>query len=99
MNIKFVPDNDMKSQLFDIVGGRNIVYIVCEENYADKLKRRRKLSDISKRRIKMIVCENNGKTYPSIQDAAIELILDPGAISKCLAGKQESTKGYTFRKE
>jgi len=98
MNIKLIPNKDMQNELSTLVGNRKILYILCEENQVDVLKRKGKLSEQAKKRSVRVYCPTTLETYESIQDAAIKLILDPGAISKVVNGKQKSTGGYTFKK-
>ena len=62
----------------------------------DKLKIKGKIAEAAKKRKKPVYCPTTDTTYPSIKQACIELILDPGAVSRCLSGKQKSTNGYTF---
>jgi len=97
--VKILPNSELKNHLYPMVGNRNVLYIICEPNQMDALKIKGKVTEQAKKRRVEVYCPTTDTTYPSIQQAAIELILDPGAISKCLAGKQESTKGYTFRRE
>ena len=75
-----------------------MLHIVCKESRADIIKRKNKTIRQNKVKIKPVYCPATDISYPSIQDVAISLRLDSGAISRCLSGKQNSTKGYTFEK-
>ena len=98
-HVKLIPNDDMQNQLLPIVGNRKVLHIICEVNQVDKLKIKGKMALIAKKRKVEVYCKTNNKTYPSIKQASIELILDAGAISRCISGKQESTNGYTFKRK
>ena len=95
-NNKLVPNEEMQSQLEDIVGRRKVLYIICEPNRVDLLKIKGQMKELGKKRKKPVVCITNGVTYPSISEASLALGLGVGAISKCASGKQHSTQGHTF---
>ena len=97
-HVKLIPNDDIQNQLQTLVGNRKILYIICEVNQMDELKIKGKMAEIAKERRVRVYCPTNDTTYPSIKQAAIELILDPGAISKVVNGKQQSTGGYEFKK-
>jgi len=95
--VKLVPNEDLQNQLYNLVGNRKVLHIVCELNHIDKLKIKGQIQEAAKQRRKPIYCETNGKAYKSISQAAIELILSPGNISKVCYGKRSNAGGYKFR--
>jgi len=97
MNVKLIPNNDLKEILKEYFEGREILYVIARENKMDAYKRAERLKKSTKSRVKPIVCTVTNHVYPSIRAAAKELHLDAGAISKVLHGKQESTKGHKFK--
>lgn len=44
-----------------------------------------------------VICEQNGKTYQSLRDAADDLGINRANISQMLAGKVGYVRGFTFR--
>lgn len=46
---------------------------------------------------KRIICENNGKIYPSIQEAVRKLKLQQACITRICQGTQTHTKGLVFK--
>ena len=76
-----------------------VEYYVRKMTKFDKEQRDHRLrcnrADV-RRRIK---CTTTGKVYDSITQAANDLGLDKAGISKCIAGKQHTVKGYQFKKE
>jgi len=96
MNVKLIPNDDLKELLREHFDGREVLYIIAKENKMDVFKRTQRLKESSKRRVRPIVCTVTNQAYPSIRAAAEDLQLDAGAISKVLYGKQESTKGHKF---
>ena len=98
MTVNLVPNKAMQDCLAELVQGRKILHVVCEPTpndiYNYNIKKAKNLGDnkIS------IICVNNNKAYESISKAARALGLDPGAISKCISNKQESTNGFRFIK-
>ncbi len=97
MNIEITPTQAMVEALNPYLEGRKIISIRCEMNNMDRYKRNMHLQKNSKKRKRSFECLNNHEVYQSIKDAAIELSLDPGAISRCLSGKQGTTQGYSFK--
>jgi len=97
MNIRLIPNQQMQDQLYDMVGHRKVLHIVCEESPIDVTNRKNKIISKNKIKRKPVYCITTAEIYPSIKEAAMELILDPGAISKVCNGKQQSTNGYKFR--
>ena len=91
-NIIVVPEEEFW------YNGRKVISMTCEKNAQDKFKDRERLRKIAKANRKAIYCENNDTAYQSITDAANALGLSESAISKCINGKQKSTKGYVFKK-
>lgn len=64
---------------------------------------KRKLSEAhlgnhSRERVK-IFCNENGKFYDSLSDAAKALSINVGHLHQVINGKRKSAKGYTFTKE
>ena len=98
-HVKLIPNDDIQNQLQTLVGNRKVLYIICEPNHMDKLKINGRMTEVREKRKVEVYCKTNNKTYPSIKQASIELILDAGAISRCISGKQESTNGYTFKRK
>ena len=96
-HVKIIPNEELQSKLYELLGRRNVRYIICEPNRMDELKIKGQIQEAAKKRNKPVYCPTNDTTYPSIKQAAIELILDPGAISRVLSGDRKSTNGYTFR--
>lgn len=45
-----------------------------------------------------IICIETGKIYECMSDADRELEVSMGSVSKCIAGKQKTVKGYHFKK-
>lgn len=59
-----------------------------------------KISDImkdNKKRSIPVYCITNNTIYSSATEAARQLNLDQGSITKCLKGKFKQTKGYQFK--
>ncbi len=98
MTVKLVPNEDMQNALSELVQGRKILYVVCEPSATDTYNHNiKKIENLGNHKIR-ILCENNSLIYESIKEAATALGLDPGAVSKCVNGKQRTTGGYSFRK-
>ena len=91
--IKVVPEEPL------YIDGHLVEYYVRKMTKLDKEQRDYRLrtnrADVRVR----IKCITNGKVYNSITQAANELGLDKAGISKCIAGKQHTVKGYKFNKE
>lgn len=45
-----------------------------------------------------IICIETGKVYECMSDADRELNVSRGSVSKCIAGKQKTVRGYHFKK-
>lgn len=45
---------------------------------------------------KAVRCVNDGREFPSIQEAAKHYKLDPGSVAKQVRGKTKSVGGYSF---
>jgi len=95
--IKLVPNKAMKETLYEMMGNREVEYVICFENQEDETERQRKLKALSEKRKRPIKCVTNYKQYESIAEASRALGLDPGAISRVLKGKQKTTHGYVFK--
>jgi len=95
-HVRITPGVELQDRLFELFGNRKVLYVMCEMNRMDELKIKGQIKEAATKRCKPIFCDTNGKQYESIKQASIELILDPGAISRVLSGKQSTTKGYTF---
>jgi len=78
--------------------GREVVSIVCKANQKDYEERTRRLMKHRKDVRVKVKCLQDGRIYDSVQEAAKEMGLSSGSISKCINGKQMSTHGYTFCK-
>lgn len=46
---------------------------------------------------KKVMCIETNKTYKTIKDAAVDMNLDAGSISRCCNGVYKSVKGYHFK--
>jgi len=97
MNINIEPTEEMILALSPYLNGRKIIHINCKMNKTDEYKKIKHLIDNSKKRSKPIVCITTQIEYQSIKEASKALGLDAGAISRCVNGKQKSTKGYIFK--
>lgn len=76
--------------------GREVVRITCKMTQTDIIIRKQKLKNNKPNTSKPIKC-SNGKIYKSITKAAEELSVSSSSISKVLKGKQNTTKGYSFK--
>jgi hypothetical protein len=99
MDVKLIPNEQMQDQLSQVTGGRRVKYIICEPTQMDILKQNGKRKENLKQIKTPVICLNNNIRYESIKSASIDLRLDPKAISKCINGKQETVKGYKFKKD
>lgn len=75
--------------------GREVIHIYCKMNASDIRMREERLV-LNRAARKPIKCTNNGKVYPSVNQASKALKLSPSSISKVLKGTQKSTKGFKF---
>jgi hypothetical protein len=96
MNVKLTPNNDLKEVLKEYFEGREVLYVIAKANSRDKYAKTKHLQESQKRRIRPVKCLTNSKVYSTIKDAATELALNPGSVSKVCNGKLSSTGGYRF---
>ena len=97
MIVNLIPNKEMRELLQEFTKGRKVLHIACEPTPEDiRLHNKRKALNLGKNNIP-VMCVTNRKPYKSIKEASIALGLDPGAISRCINSKQESTQGYKFQ--
>jgi len=79
------------------VDGMEVIKILCKPTAQMEFIERERLRKLGLSKRRPIVCINNGKVYKSMKDAANELGLNPGAISRVCNTKQLNTKGFVFK--
>ena len=97
MTVKLIPNQDMQDCLNELVQGRKILYVICKPSQSDINKYNNKKAKNLGDNKKPIICISTGAVYDSIKQASIALGLDAGAISRCVSGKQKTTKGFAFK--